>query len=114
MIRIRVNGNRFFELKPASIHVSCLCPGGTLTERAQHILGQNKVDRKSFYQRPEAVAAEGIRGLYQKRFRLSHVIPKVIKMMIIRIAFQQTKPEKRISTKPGASSLIRSFAWINR
>ena len=70
MIRIRVNGNRFFELKPASIHVSCLCPGGTLTERAQHILGQNKVDRKSFYQRPEAVAAE---GMHLARYRQNHV-----------------------------------------
>ena len=90
----------YFELKQASIHVGCLCPGGTLTERVQHLMDQKKVNRRGFCQRPEAVAAEGIRGLYQKQFRiipgrqnrflywLSQILPEVIKMLIIRIAFR--------------------------
>ena len=116
----------YVELKHTSIHVSCLCPGATLTERVLQMLEEKKVNRKGFCQRPETVAAAGIKGLYLKHFRiipglhnrflflLSQVLPDWLKLLIIHIAFKQTKSVKIVYNKQVSVSMIRSLALICR
>jgi short-subunit dehydrogenase len=110
----------YFELKPHNIHVSCLCPGGTSTEGSQAI-DENNLNKSSFCQSPEAVAAEAVRKLFRKRFRiipgwrnrmlywLSQTLPEALKIKIITSVFKKKQAHGKMSLKPQASS-VRSYA----
>ena len=93
----------YFELKSFNIHVSCLCPGGTLTERVKKSLHENQINRNSFCQLPEEVAVEAVKQMYQKQFRIvpgwqnkllywfSQALPDFIKIRIIQTAFKSSR-----------------------
>lgn len=115
----------YFELKYQHIHVSCLCPGGTLTERVRQSMAKHHLKRQKFCQLPEEVALKAVRSLYAKRFRiipgvqnqvlywLSRTLPRFIKIFLIKVAF----PPERDSRTPAIGvypSLMRAFALLNR
>lgn len=98
----------YLELKPFNVHVSCLCPGGTLTERVVKMMNEQNLNRRRFCQRPEEVADVAVQKLYQKKFRiipgrrnralyyLSNVLPEFIKCAMIGFAFRQhSRPVRR-------------------
>lgn len=113
----------YFELKPHKIHVSCLCPGGTSTEGSMAI-DENNLSKSSFCQVPEAVAAEAVRGLFKKRFRiipgwrnrllywLSQTLPEVLKIAIIKSVFKKKMVQEKENLTQEASTL-RSYAVAN-
>ncbi len=113
----------YFELKSQNIHVSCLCPGATLTERVRESMSQQQIKHRNFCQLPEEVAQEAIRNLYAKKFRIipgwknrvlywmSRILPRFVKIALIKIAFGHDKEAQPASAYP---SFMRAFALLNR
>jgi uncharacterized protein len=95
----------YYELRSSNIHVSCLCPGGTLTERVRSEMSEKNLKRNAFCQSPEEVAKTGVSGLYEKRFRiipgwynrvlfwLSQILPDFVKIQLITLAFRTDQPK---------------------
>jgi uncharacterized protein len=106
----------FYELRHLNIHVGCLCPGGTLTERIRLDLAKQKLKRASFCQFPEEVAKYAVDKMYAKKFRiipgwrnrilfwLSQLLPEFIKIQIIEMAFK-TDGTKTIPSQLAPSPL---------
>ena len=115
----------YFELMAQNIRVSCLCPGGTLTERVLESMEKSQMKRQKFCQLPHEVAIEAVRGMYKDKFRiipgwqnqilywLSRTLPRFAKIAIIKKAFQGTTMRKTTIFRP-EPPLLRSFALLNR
>ena len=115
----------YFELKPQNIHVSCLCPGGTLTERVVESMEKSQLKRQKFCQLPQAVAREAVRSMYKRKFRiipgwqnqilywLARTLPRFAKIAIINKAFRNKRDRKTTAYHPDPH-LLRSFALLNR
>ena len=59
------------ELKPENIHVSCLCPGNTLTsERVKANVEGINYSGTFFTQHAEEVAQEAVRKMFNKKFKI--------------------------------------------
>jgi uncharacterized protein len=111
------------ELGHDNISVSCLCPGGTMTERVKSSLTGSMNRKKSFFQSPEEVAAEAVAGMYRKQFRIipgwrnrvmfrvSRILPEFIKMTLIRICFSCATKNNR-TTEVVASTPFKTFALL--
>ena len=117
----------YLELKATPVHVSCLCPGGTLTPKVELHLKEMKGNRKGFCQMAEDVAKVAVKALYKKRFRivpglsnrflywLSQILPMAIKVMIIQSVFKKSSPPpSRMYPRLRNGSLGISFALIAR
>jgi uncharacterized protein len=114
----------FYELRHLNIHVSCLCPGGTLTERIRIDLAKQELKHVNFCQSPEEVAKYAVDKMYTKQFRiipgwhnrtlfrLSQLLPEFIKIQIIEIAFK-TRPAKSIRGRLSVSP-VTSIALMTR
>jgi short-subunit dehydrogenase len=114
----------FYELRPLNIHVCCLCPGGTLTERVRRELGEKKLNRTKFCQSPEEVAAIAVEAMYRKKFRiipgwynrvlfwLSQTLPDAIKIQIIELAFKREAPKG--NSPAYLASRLKPIALITR
>jgi uncharacterized protein len=110
----------FYELRDINIHVSCLCPGGTLTERIRVDLAKQRLKRTNFCQSPEQVAKYAVNKLYKKRFRIipgwynrilfwfSQVLPDFLKIQIIEMAFKTN--ELKTSPDNISTSTVKSIA----
>ena len=110
----------FYELRSANIHVSCLCPGGTLTERVRSEMSEKKLNRNLFCQSPEEVAKSGVTGLYEKRFRiipgwynqvlfwLAQTLPDFVKIQLITLAFKTA--ERTAADMRTSGSYFKAFA----
>ncbi len=117
----------YLELKSTNIHVSCLCPGGTMTPKVQSFLSEMKFRRKGFCQLPEEVAKAAVKHLYKKRFRivpglpnrflywLTQILPMPVKIMIIQSVFKKSSPPPTLLVPRLVNrSLAVSFALIAR
>lgn len=115
----------YFELKAQNIHVSCLCPGGTLTERVLDSMEKSQLKRQKFCQLPQEVALEAVRSMYKQKFRiipgwqnqilywLARTLPRFAKIAIINKAFRNKGDKKTTAFRPDPH-LLRSFALLNR
>jgi len=117
----------YLELKTTNIHVSCLCPGGTMTPKVQSFLSEMKFKRKGFCQLPEEVAKVAVRQLYKRKFRivpgfqnqflywLSQILPMPLKIMIIQSVFKKSSPPpSRMYPQLSNRSSAVSFALFAR
>jgi uncharacterized protein len=110
-----------FELKQIGVHVSCLCPGGTLTERIKESLTAEQKKRQSFFQTPECVAEYAVAKLLKKKFRiipgwrnkllycLSQALPEFLKIMLINVCF---KPKELRPLRPPTFTMVRTLAML--
>jgi uncharacterized protein len=110
------------EMKSDNISVSCLCPGGTMTERVKASLTGPMEKKQKFFQSPEDVAREAIVGMYAKRFRIipgwrnrvmfyiSKILPEFAKMALINICFGCKNKSHRII--PADMSSLKTFALL--
>ena len=117
----------YLELKATPIHISCLCPGGTMTPKVESFLKEMKGRRKGFCQMPEDVAKVAVKQLYKKRFRivpgmsnrflywLSQILPMPVKVLIIQSVFKKSSPPpSRMYPRLRNGLLGISFALIAR
>lgn len=99
------------ELKHENISVSCLCPGGTLTERIKSSLTTSMKEKMNFFQTPEEVAADGVSGMYEKKFRIipgwrnrlmfyvSRMLPEFVKIKLVGTCFAAPKTNYRFNSQ---------------
>lgn len=111
------------ELKNENIFVSCLCPGGTLTERIKSSLTTSMKQKMDFFQTPEEVAVAAISAMYRKKFRIipgwrnklmfcvSKLLPEFVQMRLISICFSPRRAGHRIARTRTASP-IGTFALL--
>ena len=117
----------YLELRSTNIHISCLCPGGTMTPRVQAGLDEKKFRGKAFCQAPQEVAKVAVKQLYKKKFRivpgiqnrflywLSQILPMPLKVLIIQAVFRKSSPPaNHMYPLLRNRSLAGSFALIAR
>lgn len=129
----------YLELKCQRIHVSCLCPGSTMSgERSKKVMKETNYEPNIFCQLPEQVAQEAVSGMLKKKFRIipgwpnkfiflmARVLPAFIKIRIVQAVFNKStngiprlsKQSSQIYTVPSLiykrmTSSVKSFVIPN-
>jgi uncharacterized protein len=110
-----------FEVKQQGISVSCLCPGGTLTERIKDSLTPEQKRKQSFFQTPEVVAQYAVAQMLAKKFKiipgwrnkclyvLSKTLPEFLKLLIINVCF---KPKVSRARQPSTFTTVSTVAML--
>jgi uncharacterized protein len=113
-----------YELAQQCIHVACVCPGGTLTERVKNAMTVEQKKKQDFFQTPEAVAEYAVAKMFAKKFRiipgwknrclytLSQLLPECIKMLLIRVCFKPKATPSIKQRRPSPIGTVRTFAML--